>query len=149
MATKAITLPSNPVEELRALAQAIPVQHQSDDGAEGIVAAILSKMTIEEVLTPASATALGELEGRPIIIHDVRRVEGGQNADLGFFLLVDVEDESTGNRMVCSTGAMNVVAQLAKAVEFDALPLSCQVKVTESKSNAGRMVQWLVTPAHF
>ena len=143
MASKTITTALSPVEEVRTLAQAIPVQEREEDAAESIVASILSKSTIEEVLTPATSTALGELAGRPITVHDVRRIEGGQNRDLGFFLVLDVEDDSTGNRAVYSTGALNVVAQLAKAVELDALPFKCTLTVTESKTTPGRYIQWL------
>lgn len=150
MAGKSLAItPENSREALHELAMAIPEAVGDDDAGASIIARILSTMTAEQVLTPASAPSLGDKEGAIYTIHNLRRIEGGQNLELGFYLLVDATDKETGERAVYSTGAGNVVAQLVQLHKLDKLPSDVKVVWVESKRNPGRIVHWLVTPDHF
>lgn len=125
----------------------LPEAIDQEDASEVIVARILAAESVEEILTPQSAPSLRDIEGVGIVIHDARRRESDMNPGVPFFLLLDVEDRRTGKHSVYSTGALNVMAQIAKMHSLGKLPFPCHVVSVVSKSNAGRSSQWLVSDA--
>jgi hypothetical protein len=147
--TTALAQPGETWAKVRALGATIPESDSDEDIGEVIAARILAAETLDDLLTPSSAPSLGHLVDKPIVIVDIRRRQGGMNKDLGFFLLCAVEDQATGKQEVYSTGAGNVVTQLARAWELGEIPLRCKVLEMESKSNPGQFVQWLVKLDNF
>lgn len=129
---------------LKEIAARVPETQGGEDATESIVARIMNATSVDDVLTPAQARGLGEHEGETFTIHDIRRVEGGRNSDLGFYLLVDATSDSTGRRDVYSTGAINIVTQLLKLYSMDAFPAHATICHVQSKKDPGRVVQWLV-----
>ena len=144
MPGKTVAKVIEPVEVLQAWGLEIPEDEGGDDVSDLIIGKILATQGAKELLTPSGAPSMGSLSGQPIIIHNVRRRTGGMNKKIGFYLLLDVENQSTGERAVYSTGAANIVAQVTKAWHDELLPLRCMVIEVESKSNAGQFVHWLV-----
>lgn len=134
---------------LAELAAGVPESDEDEDIGEVIIARILNAETIEDALTPSSAPGMRDIVDVPIVVHDIRRKNGGQNPEMGFYLLAAVEIQGTGEQAVMSTGATNVVAQLLKAYQLGSFPLACKILEVESKSNPGRMVQWLVNLDNF
>jgi hypothetical protein len=112
--------------------------------------AILQADSLEAMLTPPEDNeGLGEYIGREIIIHDVRAGLSSFKEGPGIFCLVDVETKKTGQHSIATTGASNVVAQLAKAFAAGWLPFSCRVVEVQSKTNPERKIQWLVSADAF
>jgi hypothetical protein len=148
-ATSELARPGETWARIRELAQSIPETDSDEDIGEIIAARILAAETLDDLLTPSSAPGLGHLADRPILIHDIRRKEGGMNPDLGFFLLCAVETAKDGKQEVYSTGATNVVTQLVRAFQLGEFPLACKVLETPSKQHPERTVQWLVKLDNF
>jgi len=134
----------NHLEALKEIARRVPETQGGEDATESIIGRIMNGATVEDVLTPANARGLGDNEGETFTIHDIRRVEGGRNSDLGFYLLVDATSDNNGRRDVYSTGAINVVTQLLKLYSMDAFPVQATICHVQSKKDPGRTVQWLV-----
>jgi hypothetical protein len=149
MPGKSVAKVTDPMVELKAYAEELPFDEGDEDITDLIVGRILSATSVDELLTPTSAPSMGDLAGQPLIIHGARKRQGGLNKTLGFFLLLDVENQSTGIRDVFSTGAINIVTQVLKAAHDGDLPLACEVREYASKSNPERTVHWLVKIGEF
>lgn len=127
----------------------IPDADAGDDAQARIVGQLLTAETVEQLLTPAGGTGLDELVGRPIVIHDARKTPSDKPDGCGWWLLLDVEDSSTGKRMIVDSGATNVVAIVAKAYSAGWLPLACKLVVTASNRDPSRHIHQLVTADAF
>jgi hypothetical protein len=145
----ALTKPGEAWKLVRSLAESVETTDSDEDIGEIIAARILQAETMDQMLTPSSAPSMGQLSGKAIRVHDIRRRDGGLNKDLGFYLLVAVEAADDGEQEVYSTGAANVVTQLLWAHAHNSFPFPCKVLEVESKSNPGQMVQWLVKLDNF
>ena len=143
MPGKSVTKVIDPMVELRKYADELPFDEGDEDITDLIVGRILNAQDVDELLTPTSAPSMGDIEGQPLIIHAARKRKGGKNPKLGFYLLLDVENQSTGARDVFSTGAVNIVTQVVKAHHDGDLPLACEVKKYPG-SEPGHEVHWLV-----
>lgn len=152
MTTKAVTpatgtqlaKPGDTWAKLIEMAKDIPTASDDENVGEIIAARILAAETLDQLLTPSAAPSMGQLVDKPIVVHDLRKREGGMNKELGFYLLVAVETQNDGVQEVYSTGAANVVTQLLLANARGWLPMTCKVLEMESKSNPGQFIHWLV-----
>jgi hypothetical protein len=147
--TGGLAQPGDTWLELRKLAEIVPVADDDENVGEIIAARILQSETLDQLLTPSAAPSMGQLVDKPIVVHDLRKRLGGMNKDLGFYLLVAVETMDNGVQEVYSTGAANVVTQLLAANARGWLPMKCKVLETESKSNPGQFIHWLVKLDNF
>lgn len=138
-----------PIDVLRGLADSLPEAAEDEDLTNTMVGRILAAKDRAERLTPAKAPGLGDKEGAVYTVYALRKVEGGLNPDLGFFLLVDAKEEPDGERTAYSTGAARVVAALLADHRDGNFPCAYRIAHAASQKNPGRTVQWLVDPEAF
>jgi hypothetical protein len=132
------------VAEVKRWIMALPRAEGDEDASDRIMERILGKTDAESILSPDSAEGLRDHVGEQLVIHDARWSPSTVNKKLGAFLLLDVELVKTGDRVVMTTGANNVVAQIVAAYTADLLPLACRVTETPSKTDPTNKIQWLV-----
>lgn len=108
------------VEAYMALAVGIP--EAGGDGAEGILLQILQTEDAADLDAPWRADGLSAYLGHPLRIDGLRRMPSEYGGGLPFFLIVDAADLTTGERVTVTTGAVSVVAQLARAFSLGQVP---------------------------
>lgn len=108
------------VDAYMAMAAGIP--EAGGDGAESILLQILQTNDPDALDAPWRADGLREYLDQPIRIDGLRRMGSEFAGGLPFFLIVDAADVSTGERITVTTGAVSVVAQLAKAFSLGLIP---------------------------
>lgn len=130
-------------------ARVIPMSAGADM-SDAIVDRIMAVDSLEALLAPQEeGEGLRDFIGQPIVIHDARAGASSFKEGPGIFVILDIELTKTGEHKVVTTGATNVVAQIAKAVGGGWLPFACKVVETQSKSNPERKIQWLVAAEAF
>ena len=140
---------SSALDVLKNLSLSLPVAAEDEDLTETLVGRILAAPDRATRLTPLKAPGFGDKEGAVFTVHGLRRVEGGLNKDLGFFLLVDATDHKTGERSWYSTGAARVVAALLADWRDGLFPCDYRIAHVASRKNVGNVVQFLIDPNNF
>lgn len=129
--TGEIVTPAGPKisQTLATFAQMASMLPQADegDGAEAIVAQILSAATIEDLDAPWRAEEGKALIGKPISIVGAKARKSDYADGLGVFLVVDAVNLETGEATIFTTGSVSVVAQIVKAFCMDALPFNAML----------------------
>jgi hypothetical protein len=106
-----------------AMIDAIP---EAGDGMESILLQLAQATTAAELDAPwDEASGLRDLIDERITITGARRVASDYTDGLGWFLVLDVQRIDTGELLTVTTGAVSVVAQVAKGYQIGALPLRC------------------------
>lgn len=132
MATKSVQ-PRRDVLELAAgIVQSIPEATDGEEFADQQTARILTATEEADVLRERSTDNFGDLDGKTIIVHDLRRKMGGKNKRRGYFLLCDVQVDGEDDHAVYSTGSDRVCDQLLWAWSHDKLPWKVKVRVTKN-----------------
>ena len=131
------------------VASTVPEATDDVDMTEVQLGRILSAKSVDEVLTPSSAPSFGETPNSVFTVHGIRRVNGGLNKELGFYLLIDATDENTGERIAYSSGATNIVAQLLWLHQHAEFPKRVKVGHSQSRANPERVTRWLIDPDKF
>src|SRR5206468_4145943 len=101
------------VEAYMTLASDIP--EAGGAGAESILLQIMATDDPAALDAPWRADGLRAYLGHPLRIDGLRRMPSEFAGGLPFFLIVDAADLTTGERVTVTTGAVSIVAQLAKA----------------------------------
>ena len=150
---------TEPVEELPVSAQPTPAENMPVPMSEKAIAAfdsmlaaipevgedawlsILSQIaeatTVEALDSPWKAGGLEDLKDTPIRITAIRRAPSDFESGFGAYLIADCVRLDTGEKVVVTTGAVSVVAQLARAHALNALPLTVIPRVAARASANG------------
>lgn len=116
----AVAIRPDVVEAYMALAAGIP--EAGGDGAESILLQILATEDPAALDAPWRADGLRAFLGHPLRVDGLRRMPSEFGGGLPFFLVVDAADLGTGEKVTVTTGAVSVVAQLAKAFALGLIP---------------------------
>ena len=108
------------VAAYEAMAQSIPLA--GADGYESILLQIIQADDPAALDAPWRADGLKAFIGHPLEVRGLRRMESEFAGGLPFFLIVDAVDLETGEVVTVTTGAVSIVAQLAKAFSLGAVP---------------------------
>ncbi len=92
------------------------------DGVEGILVQLAQATSVDALDAPWRADGLSAYLGRPLRIESLRRMPSEYGSGLPFFLIVNAADLETGELVTLTTGAVSVVAQLAKANQLGQVP---------------------------
>lgn len=92
------------------------------DGYESILAQLAQAEDAAALDAPWRSDGLKEFLGHPLVINGLRRMESEFGGGLPFFLIVDAAVIETGELVTITTGAVSIVAQLAKAHSLGAIP---------------------------
>lgn len=91
-------------------------------GLESMLLQIAAAQDARELDAPWRSSGLEEWANQPLVIRALRRMPSEFEGGLPFFLLVDAAVRATGETVTVTTGAVSVVAQLAKAWSLGAIP---------------------------
>ena len=104
------------------LAEQIP--SSSDDAYASILRTLYNADSPEQLNDPWAAEGLKNWIDRAVTIRGIKRLPSSFDQGLGFFLVMDCTDPTTGKDFIATTGSVAIVAQLAKAYTSGWLPLS-------------------------
>lgn len=116
-----------------------------DEAARAIVTRILSAETAEDVLKVAGTLSAEDVLGQPMMIHDVRWMRSAFEEGVGAFGVLSITRGEDGVAEALTCGSRNVVAQVARLAQLDALPIRCKLVRTEKATTAGFYPLWLTT----
>lgn len=102
------------------LLAAIP--ESGGDGLDGLLARLGAVDHPDDLDAPWRAAGMEAWLNVPLAIQGLRRVESDYAGGLAWFLAVDAAVIPTGELVTFTTGAVMVVAQLAKAYSLGAIP---------------------------
>lgn len=121
--------------------QAIP---EVDEGSyAGILSRLAEATSVYELDAPYQSESLAEWKDQAIIINSVRRAPSEFAEGLGVYLIVEFINPEDGMKYTCTTGAISIVAQLARAVTLDALPMQVIPRVAARPTKKGYYPQHL------
>jgi hypothetical protein len=93
---------------------------------EGVGSFYATVDSVDELLGDLpDAEGLMEYTGRPITIHGATLRVGELEDRMTVFAVIDITDDSSGKRVMATTGASAVLAQLNKAALKKWFPLQC------------------------
>lgn len=113
------------------------------EGYERILYAISKATDVTDLDAPWRTSDLEGLAGIPISVRGISKMPSTYEGGLPWFLVVDAVNEITGEPIIATTGAVSVVAQLAKAHQLGKFPLRCKVMMSERESSRGFRAQHL------
>lgn len=111
--------------------------------AMDIVRRILAADSVEDVLKGTPAIHAGDVVGQPLTIvgftfNESDLKEGGP----GFYMLIECVD-AQGEPFKVTCGAVNVMAQLWRLGQLDAMPLRAKITEAEKATSRGYRPMWL------
>lgn len=132
------------IQQFAAMVSAIPDFEAG--GGDGIIEAILSAKTIEDVDSPWTTKREAPV-GRPLFIVGLSKAPSEFEGGLPFYVVIETVSPSSGEVKEYTIGAVPCVAQLVKWWTLDAFPLACTVEEVKSKKNEGRTSKHLIYSA--
>jgi hypothetical protein len=124
------------------MAAGIPEADDSE-AYESIVLQLLAADTVDQLNAPWDTDAVEKLAGHQILIQDLTRRPSDYAGGLGMYLVAKGVDQSTGEPAVITTGAVSVVAQLARAYFVGGLPIIARWVIGDPSPRTGRRPQHL------
>ncbi len=100
----------------------LTIPETSDDGYERLLLQLAAAEDAADLGAPWRAGGMTQYLDRPLEVRALRRIPSDYDGGLPFFLVVDAGDLLTGELVTFTTGAVSVVAQLAKASQLGAIP---------------------------
>lgn len=132
-----------------------PLEHWMDQlpalSIEEVVERTLTRTlmaaTADDVLANPEAMGLEALSGEVVSILGISgclpsRHKGG----LSRYLVLDLERETTGEKVSVTCGSPYVVSRVFRLAELGALPARVRVLALDSSANPGQTSLWLVKP---
>lgn len=111
--------------------------------ADMISERILSAETIADVFKSQTMQKSDDWIGAVIEVTDVRWNESTIEESAGIYAVVTATDTKTGEQIMFTTGARQVIAQLYKCDKQGWLPVTVRLCEAQKPSKAGYRAQWL------
>lgn len=123
---------------------AVSIPEASDEGAyENIVLQLLQAGDAAELNAPWDTTDAEKLSGHRLRIETIERRASDHAGGLGLYLVCKGTDMGTGEKFVWSTGAISIVAQLARAWHLDGFPVIAELIIADTPTASGHRPQHL------
>ncbi len=116
---------------------AVPEAGGDESGYEGILAAIAVAQDPTELDAPWRSEGLQRYRDTPLVITGIRRMPSDYTTGLGWYLMLEAVVKDTGEKVATSVGSLGVVAQLVRAYNLDALPLTVTPRRSKKPSRRG------------
>jgi hypothetical protein len=113
------------------------VSEPSGEAYDRILEQIAAATDVDSLDSPWRSGSLGAMNGKEILVNGISKMPSDYDGGFGFFLLIDAIDKETGERVLLTTGAVAVVAQLVRANALDLFPVSFKVTVSEKPTKNG------------
>jgi hypothetical protein len=124
------------------MAAGIPEADDSE-AYESIVLQLLQADGVDQLNAPWDTDTAEQLNGHQILIQELTRRPSDFKGGLGMYLVCKGTDQGTGERVTITTGAISVVAQLARAYFVAGLPIVAQWIIGDPSPRTGRRPQHL------
>lgn len=128
------------------MAAGIPEADDSE-AYESIVMQLLVADSVDALNAPWDTDAVDKIAGHQVRIDELTRRASDFAGGLGMYLVCKGVDQGTGERVILTTGAVSVVAQLARAYFLGGLPIVAQWIVGDPSPKTGRRPQHLTIVA--
>lgn len=116
---------------------------QDEDAYEQIVTQLLNANGVDELNAPWDTAAAEALGGHRLRIESLERRATDYAEGLGLYLVIKGTDMGTGEKFVTTTGAIAIVAQLARAYFLGGLPLIAEWIIADKPTKKGYRPQHL------
>ena len=136
-----VALSPQAVQQYESLLAAIP--DAGGSGYEGILAAIAAAQSPADLDAPWRSSDTAGLVGVPLSILSVTKSPSDFGGGLAYFLVIQAVMVQTGEPVTFTTGAVGIVAQLAKAYALGALPLRATIREAASRREGRNPPQYL------
>jgi len=123
------------VAEFTKMITLIPAE--TDRGAEAIVAQILTATTLDDLDAPWDTASIDDVVGKVFRLERAERRPSDFSEGMGFFLVLHLTDIKTGEKVAKTTGAMSILAQVARAYALGLMPLFVEFVVAERPTRDG------------
>lgn len=117
---------------------------EDGNGTENILAQILGATKWEQLDEPWDATDVDDIIGRRLKLTRATRRPSTIGGGLGIFLVVHLEDPSTGATFVKTTGSIAVVGQIVAAYARNWMPLLVEWRKSDRPTEQGYYPQHLI-----
>ena len=121
----------------RFVQMATMVPSEDGSGMERIIEQLLSAESWEELSEPWESTDAQKLRGKRLRIDGIMRRPSQFQGGLGIFLVVHSTDVGTGERIVWTTSAQAVIAQLVRAYAQGWLPCLAEMVIADRPTERG------------
>lgn len=122
--------------QFAAMAVLIP-EAVDEDAYEQIVTQILSANGIDELNAPWDTDQAEALNGHRLKIEEIQRRASDFEQGLGLFLVIKGIDMGSGAKFVTTTGAIAIVAQLARAYFLNGFPVIAEWVIADKPTKKG------------
>ena len=119
----------------------LPVATDAQATSRAIAERILEASSAEQVLQQQELPAWRDLLDVPVEVRGFRLNPSGYEQGSSVYAVVDLTRLDTGESIGVSCGGQNVLVQLVKLLELDALP--AKVKLTGKRTGEGYQALWL------
>lgn len=132
-------------ETLQLFAQMAAGIPEADDSEayENIVLQLLQAADVDALNAPWDTDAAEKLNGHQVKIEELTRRPSDYAGGLGMYLVCKGVDQGTGEKVTVTTGAVAVVAQLARAYFVGGLPIVARWVIGDPSPRTGRRPQHL------
>lgn|SRR5487761_62857 len=137
-------IPPPTLATINELAQSIPwVESGAEDAELRIAEQVLAAGSAAELGSPWEARKFEALLDVPVRVVAMRRAESDYQSGPGWYLILDVIELETGEKVTVTTGALAVMVQLVKAQAAGWMPLLCTLRQSLKPSKLGYRPQHL------
>lgn len=128
-----------PSDELRAMLQdmADQVNVTDSDAGQAIIERILAADTVDDVWANTEAIHARDFLGRAMRLNGFTWQKSDYDDGPGAYAVLDAMDYQTGNKVVITCGARQVLAQLWKLRQLGVLPCDVSIQQTARPTDSG------------
>lgn len=137
---KAPQVQEETVREIEPWMAVLPMVRTSDDAMADMIQGILTADSIDAALAVSETIGLEDLVGETLIVRGASLRESQIDEGYPVYAVIDAVMRDTGEKVVITTGALKVVAQLCKFQMMNAWPVTVRTISIQSQSNAKRHV---------
>lgn len=114
-----------------------------EDASERIVLQLLAATDVTDLNAPWDSATAEDLAGKRLRIDTIARQPSDFQDGLGVYLVCKGLNLDTGEKLVFTTGAVSIVAQLVRAHFLGGLPAICELVIAERPTKKGYRPQHL------
>lgn len=114
-----------------------------EDASERIILQLLAASDVSELNAPWDSASAEDLAGKRIRIDTITRQQSDFTDGLQVYLVCKGLNLETGEKLVFTTGAISIVAQLVRAHFLGGLPAICELVIAERPTKKGYRPQHL------
>ena len=119
------------------------VPEAGGEGMEAILAIIAQAGDTADLDAPWRAAGLKEYLNVPLVITGIKRMPSEYDGGLPWFLVIEGAVRATGEKLTVTNGSAGVVAQLVKAWQLGAFPLTVVPRESKRPTSKGYYPQHL------